>query len=72
MWVFLMRRPDSPLSRALRVVVICAVVLVVVLALGLSAGQSLAAAASLGVLDMLLSLARQRPPEKAPSSRDAT
>jgi hypothetical protein len=72
MWAFLMRRDDTPLSRALQVVVVLAVGFLAARAFGLGTGAAVASAVGLACFDLLFVFARRRPPEDAPASRDAT
>ena len=72
MWAFLMRRDDTPLSRALQVVVVLAVGFLAARAFGLGTGPAVASAAGLAFFDLILVFLRRQPPDDAPASRDAT
>lgn len=72
MWSFLMRRDDTPLTRALEVVLVLVVGFFAARAFDLGTGAAVASTVGLGMFDILFGLARRLPPEQAPSDRDAT
>ena len=72
MWAFLTRRDDSPVTRALNLVVVLLIGFLAARVVGLDTGPAVTAAVGLATFDMLLAVARRQPPDEAPSSRDAT